>query len=99
MGNYVNGTFCMDHGNMLHGSFLKGQFKKMINYSCPMKLIQPTSSRFPFAGCDVEVLVARFELRTSPPYFNTLATNSSHITYMGGGVKQLILEAGIHLIM
>jgi hypothetical protein len=26
MGNYVNGTFCMEDGNMLHGSFLKGKF-------------------------------------------------------------------------
>jgi hypothetical protein len=29
MGNYVNGTFCMDDGNMLHGSFMKGKFQKM----------------------------------------------------------------------
>ena len=28
MGNYVNETFCMDYGNMLHVSFLKGESQK-----------------------------------------------------------------------
>jgi hypothetical protein len=52
-----------------------------------------------FTRCDVEVLVVRFEPWTSPLYFNALATNSSHITCMDEGVKHIILEAGIHLLM
>jgi hypothetical protein len=37
----MNGTFCMDHGNMLHGSFLKGEFEKMKNYSHSMNSSNP----------------------------------------------------------
>ena len=35
MGNCVDGTFCMDDGNMLLGSFLKGNFQKVDMYMYP----------------------------------------------------------------
>ena len=38
MGNCVDGTFCMDDGNMLLGSFLKGKFQKENNCMYPLIL-------------------------------------------------------------
>ena len=54
------------------------------------ELVHPTSSHFPLTRWDVEVVVTRIELWTSPLYSNTLATNSLQVTYIVRGVKHFI---------
>ena len=39
MGNCIDGTFYKDDGNMLLGSFSKGKFQNMNNYTHSMHLV------------------------------------------------------------